>query len=90
MKKIISLILAFAMIFTLSLALVSCGGRDACAHLEERDVTGRDIHFVEMSVKHCGKTAKMGNQFSCQRVGIFARHGIIQQQFQCLIICERI
>ena len=55
MKKIISLILAFAMIFTLSLALASCGGRDACAHLEERDVTGRDIHFVEMSVKDCGK-----------------------------------
>ena len=55
MKKIISLILALAMIFTLSLSLVSCGEPDACAYLKERDVSGRDIHFVEMSVKDCGK-----------------------------------
>ena len=55
MKKIISLILALAMIFTLSLSLVSCGEPDACTYLKERDVSGRDIHFVEMSVKDCGK-----------------------------------
>ena len=55
MKKIISLILALAMILTLTLTLASCGEPDACAYLKERDVTGRDIHFVEMSVKDCGK-----------------------------------
>ena len=55
MKKIISLILSLAMVLTLSLALFSCGKPDACAYKKERDVTGRDIHFVEMSVKDCGK-----------------------------------
>ena len=54
MKKIISLILAMAMVLTLSLALFSCGKTDACAYLTERDVTDRDIHFVEMKVKNCG------------------------------------
>ena len=55
MKKIISLILAIAMMLTLALALCSCGEPDACAYLKERDVTGREIYFVEMSVKNCGK-----------------------------------
>ena len=40
---------------TLTFTLVSCGEPDACAYLKERDVSGRDIHFVEMSVKNCGK-----------------------------------
>ena len=55
MKKIISLILAIAMTLTFTLVFSSCGKPDACAYKKERDVTGRDIHFVEMSVKDCGK-----------------------------------
>lgn len=54
MKKILSLLLTAAMILTLTLALFSCGNGNACAYLKERDVTGRDIHFVEMKVKDCG------------------------------------
>ena len=60
MKKIISTILIIATVLTLALAMTSCGEDDggdnsACAYLKERDITGRDIHFVEMSVKNCGK-----------------------------------
>lgn len=55
MKKIISLILVLVTLFTLSLSLTSCGESGACAYLTERDVEGRDIHFVEMKVKDCGK-----------------------------------
>ena len=55
MKKISSAILALAMILTLALAMTSCGEDDACAYLKDRDTTGRDIHYVEMSVKDCGK-----------------------------------
>ena len=55
MKKIISLILAIAMMLTLILAMCSCGETNACAYLTERDIEGREIYFVEMSVKNCGK-----------------------------------
>lgn len=55
MKKIISLILSLMLVAAIPLTLVSCGEPDACEYAESRDITGRDIHFVEMSVKDCGK-----------------------------------
>ncbi len=55
MKKIISLILVFALC---SITLVSCSekmGTGACEYLETRDTEGREIHYVEMCVKGYGK-----------------------------------
>ena len=55
MKKIISAILIFTLV---SLTLTSCGeelGTGACEFAETRDVTGRDIHYVEMCVSGYGK-----------------------------------
>ena len=55
MKKIISLILVIALC---SLTLISCNekmGTGACEFLETRDISGRDIHYVEMCVKGYGK-----------------------------------
>ena len=54
MKRIISLILAFAMLASLSFALVSCG-ESACEYKETRDIEGRKISYVEMSVKDYGE-----------------------------------
>ena len=51
MKKIIALVL----ILVLSCGmLVSCSS-DKCSYADDRDVTGRDISYVEMSVKGYGK-----------------------------------
>ena len=54
MKKIISLVLALAMLLTLSLSLVSCDG-GACEYKETRSIEGRDISYVEMSIKDYGE-----------------------------------
>ena len=54
MKKFTSLILALAMIFVCILSLTSCGN-DSCEYLETRDTSGRDIKYVEISVKDYGK-----------------------------------
>ena len=55
MKRIIALIL-FVSISLFS--LVSCGeelGTGACEYKDSRDITGRDIHYVEICVKNYGK-----------------------------------
>ncbi len=53
MKKIVSLILSLALIAALALSLTSCGG--ACEYADTRNIEGRDIHYVEISVKDYGK-----------------------------------
>jgi len=58
MKKIISLILVCAMLSATLLSLTSCGekmGTGACEYLETRDISGRDIKYVEVCVKGYGK-----------------------------------
>ena len=54
MKKIIALLIVLA---TFGCLLASCGSKepDACEYLETRDIEGRDIKYVEMSVKGYGK-----------------------------------
>ena len=62
MKKITSLILAIAMIFICMTSLSSCGekmGTGASKYLETRDITGRDIKYVEICVKNYGKMVVM-------------------------------
>jgi peptidyl-prolyl cis-trans isomerase B (cyclophilin B) len=54
MKKIIALILIVCSLF----AITSCAegyGTGACTYAESRDVTGRDIKFVEICIKDYGK-----------------------------------
>ncbi len=58
MKKIISLILALAMIFVCIATLSSCGekmGEGACEYLDTRNTSGRDIKYVEICVEEYGK-----------------------------------
>jgi len=58
MKRTISLILALAMIMGCLLTLTSCGekmGTGACEYLETRDISGRDIKYVEMCIRDYGK-----------------------------------
>ena len=59
MKKIISLISVLVLLAALPLALASCGdegmGTGACEYAETRDISGREVYYVEMSVKDCGK-----------------------------------
>lgn len=58
MRRFISLFLALILICTALFSLTSCGekmGKGACEYLESRDVSGRDIHYVEMCVKGYGK-----------------------------------
>ncbi len=60
MKKIISFILALVLMAGCLSALTSCGktgkmGTGACEYLESRDISGRDIKYVEMCVKGYGK-----------------------------------
>ena len=61
MKKITSLILALAMIFVCAATLASCEkmGEGACDYLDSRDVSGRDIKYVEICVKDYGKMVVM-------------------------------
>lgn len=54
MKKIIALLLIISSLFTLA----SCGeemGVGACEYLETRDITDREIYYVEICVKNYGK-----------------------------------
>ena len=59
MKKIIAFALTLVMLFTLPALLTSCGGekmgKGACEYAETRDISGRDIKYVEISVKDCGR-----------------------------------
>jgi len=62
MKKITSLILALTMIFICLTALTSCGekmGTGACSYLETRDISARDVKYVEICVKNYGKMVVM-------------------------------
>ena len=55
MKKIIALILVLACTLPM---LVSCGeeiGTGACRYFEERDITDREVYYVEICVKNYGK-----------------------------------
>ncbi len=54
-KRLLSLLLAVLFIAAPVLSLTSCGEVHACEYLGERDITGRDIHYVEMAVKGYGK-----------------------------------
>ena len=58
MKKITSLILALTLIFACVASLSSCGekmGTGACEYLNTRDLTGRDVKYVEICFKDYGK-----------------------------------
>ena len=55
MKKIISLILALALTLSLVASLASCGESLACEYKETRNIEGRDISYVEMSIEDYGK-----------------------------------
>lgn len=59
MKKIIGLILVITMLFGCVAVLSSCSkekmGSGACEYLETRDISGRDIRYVEMCVKGYGR-----------------------------------
>lgn len=58
MKRIISLIITLSLVMGCMMTLTSCGekmGTGACEYLETRDISGRDIKYVEMCVKGYGK-----------------------------------
>ena len=65
MKKFISLILSIVFIFSSLFILSACGdddedsgekmGTGACEYLETRDISGRDIKYVEMCVEGYGR-----------------------------------
>ncbi len=58
MKRIISLIIAVALITGCLATLTSCGekmGTGACEYLETRSIEGRDIKYVEMCIEDYGK-----------------------------------
>ena len=66
MKRILSFILVIVLAFSCTMALASCGdsstsgntdvmGTGACEYLETRDITGRDIKYVEMCVEGYGR-----------------------------------
>ena len=54
MKKLLAIILIISSLFTLA----SCGeemGYGACDYLETRDITDREVYYVEICVKNYGK-----------------------------------
>ena len=55
MKKIISLLVSLVLILSCVTFMWSCSKPDGCEYLETRDISGRDIKYVEMSVKDFGK-----------------------------------
>ncbi len=59
MKRTLSLILAITLIFSCLACLSSCDkekmGTGACEYLESRDISGRDIKYVEICIKDYGK-----------------------------------
>ena len=59
MKRTLSLILAITLIFSCLACLSSCGkekmGTGACEYLESRDISGRDIKYVEICIKGYGR-----------------------------------
>ena len=58
MRKILSLILVFAFVLILPLSLTSCFeevGTGRCEFYADRNIEGREIHFVEICVKDYGK-----------------------------------
>ena len=60
MKKILSLLIVVVMMTSLVFTMTSCGktnemGTGACEYLETRDITGRDIKYVEMCIKGYGR-----------------------------------
>ena len=59
MKRTLSLILAITLIFSCLACLNSCGkekmGTGACEYLESRDISGRDIKYVEICIKGYGR-----------------------------------
>lgn len=58
MKRVITLILTLVIAFTLPLSLTSCGekmGTGACDYVNTRDVSQREIYYVEICVKNHGK-----------------------------------
>ena len=60
MKKILSLLIVVVMMTSLVFTMTSCGktkemGTGACEYLETRDISGRDIKYVEMCIKGYGR-----------------------------------
>lgn len=59
MKRIISLILATVLLFSVMTTLTSCKtnkmGTGACDYATTRDITGRDIKYVEMCIEDYGR-----------------------------------
>ena len=58
MKKIITLILTLALALTIPLSLTSCGekmGTGSCEYLSTRDISQREVYYVEICVKNYGK-----------------------------------
>ena len=59
MKKIISIILMIATLVGCASILTSCAeekmGTGACEYLESRDISGRDIKYVEMCIEGYGR-----------------------------------
>lgn len=54
MKRILSFILATALILMSLLSLAACGGQDACVYLNERDNEGRDIKYAKIEFEKYG------------------------------------
>ena len=55
MKRIISLVLVIVLACSLLASCKDESGEGACEYLETRDISGRDIKYVEMSIKDYGK-----------------------------------
>ncbi len=56
MKKIIARALTLVLLFAATVVLVSCKDDfDGCEYAFSRDIAGRDIKYVEISVKDCGR-----------------------------------
>lgn len=57
MKRTVSLIMVLVMVLGIACTLTSCEsmGKGACEYAESRDITGRDIKYVEICIKGYGK-----------------------------------